>query len=309
MGLFDNNYNIEPDNWYKSFPYSFAFTPSRIGAPTLFIELPISPNNLTTNTHFATNVITTLYGVVEEHSEIRYYDIVISGNTGFAPRYTGKGTKTRDRLLDLSAGKKVVSRLATQNPTVGRESFAPGIASFLSIGGFLSEATNTAAAIAELAIETAQSVTGVLNFTGIKPEESGYVAFHNLYQFFLRYKNDTAPLPDTGLLSLSATLPARPSIPRQKHPLQFLNYKDGIAYDAIPLSFNLTRSAENPMLYQYNIRLRCYNLRSVEKTILPNDQDLLAELGLTGISGSFFSNITAVTNNAATLISGIAGAL
>src|SRR5665213_1438313 len=75
-------YEVTSTNWYKSLPYGFAFFD--IGSKASdnaksTIWLPISPNNITTTTNFATNVITTLYGVVEEHSEVRFYDITISG--------------------------------------------------------------------------------------------------------------------------------------------------------------------------------------------------------------------------------------
>jgi len=305
MDLTSSTYNIDPQNWYKSFPYGFAFTPA-LGLQE-YVWLPISPSNLTTNTPLATNVITTLYGVVEEHSPVRYYDIVISGNTGIAPRYTNNVASRFSGELGfainnaVSAGKSLLSA----QPSVGRKSFDPSFASKLSFGGFLSEATNTAAAIAELALDIGKAATGITpNFTGIVPAESGYVAFHNLDQFFLRYKNDTAP-PSKKI----PFGPQLPPIPRRSHPLQFLNYKDGIQYDAIPLAFNLARSAENPMLYNYSIRLRCYNLRSIDGGSAGLTQNLLAELGLAGVSGSLFARATSVTNNVATLISGIAGAL
>ena len=72
-------------NWYRQRPYAFRFT-NRNGVANTFY-LPIAPSNITINTHFATNVITTMYGTVEEHSEQRYYDITIAGTTAMMPRY------------------------------------------------------------------------------------------------------------------------------------------------------------------------------------------------------------------------------
>ena len=82
----DRPYIVSMDNWYKALPYGFRFSP-RDGSASVICYLPLSPENITVSTHFGTNIIPTLYGTIEEHSEQRYYDIVLSGTTGFAPKY------------------------------------------------------------------------------------------------------------------------------------------------------------------------------------------------------------------------------
>ena len=286
FGADQEPYDIEPTNWYKSLPYGFSFyniDASDADSPTTRLYLPISPNNLTVVTHYATNIITTLYGIVEEHSEIRYYDITIQGTTGFAPRF----------VEPFGADKNEHSN--------GRSSFSNG--GITDLGGFLPEVTN----MIGQALDTASDVMNIVNGgpknpTGITPNQSGYVAFHNLYRFFAKYKADASQMNKT-----STPLPFGISIPtvdtdRKSHPIQFLNYKDNIKYDCVPIKFTMVRSAEDPMLYNYNIQLRAFNLRNVNEKAQESSQ--LEKLGLGGLEGqSLFGKMTSLATNAATYIS------
>lgn len=287
--LKDNDpYTTEPVRWYQSYPYGFSFSSSKSPETKLSetlqtFWLPIAPNNLNITTHFATNIITTLYGIVEEHSEVRYYDITISGNTGIAPKYT----------VSFNGG--------TGSPSKSRSSFGSSNGAGGLLGGFLPEVTNTVDAAINLVNEIAG---GSQNETGIKPEQSGYYAFHNFYKFLLRYKQDTAGTFNNAVGVKGIATPA-PGL-RTTHPLQFLNYKDNVKYDVIPISFTLTRSAEHPMLYNYSIRLRGFNLQNVNSKT--SAENLLSDLGLGNLKGSLFSKMTSKVGNASTLISGITGA-
>jgi hypothetical protein len=322
----DTTYVVDPTRWYKSYPYGFAFSSfdvKRGGQASETFWLPIAPNNINVTTHYATNIITTLYGIVEEHSEVRYYDIVISGNTGIAPKYT-VGFKTVPGSVDGTAIPKPGIALPNPNnpgsPSIGRSSF--GSANKAALGGFLPEVANTFAAAANL-VKSIKTGGEVVNETGIKPEQSGYYAFHNFYKFLLQYKADASRV---GALGAAATLqklgqvngtldfkrggfsPIAKTTSRKTHPLQFLNYKDNIKYDCVPISFTLNRSAEHPMLYEYSIRLRAFNLQNVNAKGVPAD-NLLKELGLGSLNGSLFSKLTNVVGKASTLLSGVRGAL
>lgn len=242
------------ENWYKQKPYAFVFT-NRSNKKNTFY-LPISPSNLNITTHFATNVISTMYGTVEEHSEQRYYDIQISGTTGMAPRYW--------EVVENTFG------------TGGRAGFPikgliPGGA-----GGFAARTQ----ALATAALNSASDVFGNDRpSTGIDLERTGYVAFHNLYKFLLAYKKDTS-----GETSI---------VKRRQHPIKFVNYKDNNEYDVAIQGFTLTRDAANPMLYNYNLTMRAYNLREANGTDIQNDiNDRAAELGLDDINNnSLFSKM------------------
>lgn len=285
-------YKINEFNWYQSLPYGFAFfdiksstTNGDTTKATSTIYLPIAPNNVNVVTHFATNIVTTLYGIVEEHSEVRYYDITISGTTGIAPRYTQPFSG--------------FSSIAAKSP--GRQDFeSPLTPPLLGAIGSLSAIATMSNPLTG-AINMAPDLIGAndannRNHSGVGTKQTGYYAFHQLYQFFLKYKNDAsqlgAPLEETpplielakkaasafGLGKVAGVTSSAAPLERKVHPIQFLNYKDGNKYDCIPIAFTLTRSADNPMLYNYNIRLKAFNLRSV--TNVPVGTSQLSKMGI-----------------------------
>lgn len=287
----DSIYSIVNSNWYTIRPYAFVLN-SRGAQPKKYIVfLPINPNNVTITTHFATNLVTTLYGVIEEHSEVRYYDITISGTTGYAPKFVqpiGLGPS--------ATAQSTLNTITNTNPgssaKMGRSSFTNGelIPSGL-LGGFAQQSVG--------AINTiAGSVSNLLfgdesDQTGIPIDNSGYVAFHNLYRILQMYKKDAS-----GEWGFDV---------RKKHPLSFLNYKDNTQYDCVPRTFTLVRSAESPMLYNYNIVLRAYNLRSVDATEPKGlDSDKLATLGLANVGPSIAYKMKDMANNATTAVAGVA---
>lgn len=318
----DTPYRVDATKWYKSYPYGFAFWSFDAKNGSLASEtfwLPIAPSNINVTTHYATNIITTLYGTIEEHSEVRYYDIVIQGNTGIAPKYTVpfKNVEGAGNPAGVAVSKPGIpspNKVSPGNPSVGRSSFGSAATAGV-LGGFLPEVTNSFAAAANL-VNNIKNPGGRKNPTGITPEQSGYYAFHNFYKFLLRYKADTSRIGKEGegskLTVLGPSPTNKPSqsgrnAKRAVHPLQFLNYKDNIKYNCVPISFTLTRSAERPMLYDYNIRLRAFGLQNVNAKAV-NSDNLRAELGLGGLEGSIFSKITSVVGNCSTLLSGIKGA-
>jgi hypothetical protein len=241
-------------NWYKQKPYSFVFT-DRSGTASTFY-LPISPSNLNISTHFATNIISTMYGTVEEHSEQRYYDITIAGTTGMSPRYYelqedqfGTGSRAEYPIKSLFNGTTWGLFKRTE-------------------------------ALAEAALNNASDIFGPDKpSAGIDLGKTGYIAFHNFYKFLLAYKKDTS-----GEIS---------SIKRKGHPLKFVNYKDNNEYDVAIQGFQLSRDASNPMLYNYNLVMRAYNLRSADGTKIENDvADRREALGLDGVNNnSIFSKM------------------
>ena len=278
------------DNWYKSLPYGFSFSDRSSKSETdkngkHLIWLPISPSNIQVTTHFATNLVTTLYGIVEEHSEVRYYDIVISGTTGYAPRY----------VAPVSGGETNNEGIAT----AGRSAFEADFN--LSLGGFAQQTVGIINQVADKINDIGSDLTGSTpNPAGVSSSNSGYVAFHNLYRFFLQYKKDTAGTTPLGQSQ------------RKTHPLQFLNYKDGIKYDVVPMDFQLSRSAESPMLYNYTIKLRAFNLRSVNDT--QQDTDQLSKMGLGTVDSpinapSIFAKLQAGVGGAMAAAGGIASGL
>lgn len=280
--IYETPYKAENTNWYKALPYGFKFTPRNGDAITCY--LPISPENIAVTTHFGTNILATLYGTIEEHSEQRYYDIVISGTTGFAPKYVGpfKGDVAN---IDEKTKKPIITGRKSYKDSKSEVGLDPNIA-----GGFMQK---TLGAINKMM----ENFNGVQINSGIKANMSGYIAFHNMYRFLLAYKKDTS----TGTKA------------RKAHPLTFLNYKDNQKYDCAITKFDLKRSASSPQLYNYVIAFRAYNLQD-----LKNDEDMqkaagmnsrLKDLGLDDMKGSLFQKMKQTSNGAKGLIGAFQGGL
>jgi len=277
-----NTYTIKSENWYTAKPYGFKAT-LRTGA-TVVMFLPINPSNLTITTNFATNIISTLYGTVEEHSDVRYFDITIAGTTGIAPRFVAPSIVDGG---DMDPGAAYESLRKS-----GRSAFAP-VDSF-SAGGFFSKTLAIANQIKNKANDLVNGSAKPKN--GLNADNSGYVAFHNLYRFLLQYKKDAA-----GVIN---------SNNRKKHPLTFFNYKDGNRYDVAVRSFTMVRSADNPMLYNYTIQLRGYNLQSLTDKVDENIQRRLQDLGLAGIDGSsILGDIKSISSKAKGIIGSAVGGI
>jgi hypothetical protein len=273
-------YKIIPNNWYTAKPYGFKLT-KRNGSQSVFF-LPISPQNIQITTNFATNVIPTLYGTVEEHSDVRYYDIVISGTTAIAPKY----------MAEYSGPSANAAAKAISSPGRARFPIATGV----PLGGFFSKTIG-------LVSQIVNKATDVINGspkpeTGIYTLQSGYVAFHNLYRFLLKYKKDASGADGGAGI-------------RKRHPLTFFNYKDNNEYDVAVRQFVLNRSADNPMLYNYQIVMRGYNLRTVGEKISAGDlQQRLKDLGLDGIdSSSLLGSIKKISNSVKGIVGSVVGGI
>lgn len=271
-------------NWYKTFPYGFRFTPRNGNNPVTFF-LPINPTDISVATRFATNIVTTLYGVVEEHSEVRYYDMTISGTTGFAPRYINAQYQSHGMydLKDETSGKwKSSGRLTYDRASIG-------------LGGALPQLTNLISQTKDNFSDLAGAFGDGKPDNGLHVDKTGYAAFHNFYRFLLAYKKDTSGqngFKDRG----------------SKHPMTWLNYKDHNKYDCIITGFNLNRSAQNPFLYNYSITMRCFNLRDIDAAD-PDVSDLSKfGLGFNGIdSVPGFAAIGNAVGSAAGLLNSAAG--
>ena len=277
-------YQPNKSDWHKALPYGFQFN-SR-GGTQLICYLPLAPENIAVSTHFGTNVIPTLYGTIEEHSEQRYYDIVLSGTTGFAPKYTvpfEADSQPADKKGDFTGRKSYKDeKVAGIDPNLAGGFFQKSI-------GALNQGLNTIASMYE-------NVNGASVTSGINPQTSGYIAFHNLYRYLLAYKRDAAGL--NGNKSY------------KQHPLTFLNYKDHLKYDCAIMKFDLKRSASQPMLYNYTITMRAYNLRDLSESP-PGGAiaDRLKDLGLDGVEGSVFQKLKQTSNGAKGVIGAFSGGL
>jgi hypothetical protein len=292
-----NTYSLEESrsNWYKAKPYGFKFT-NRDGKITIMF-LPISPSNLNISTDFATNMVTTLYGTVEEHSEVRYYDIVIEGTTGATPRHVNP--------IDADEHGNAIgdSNIKNKRGTYGRNFTIINLDSSAALNGFFRK---TREAIKSVTKNIKSLTEGEQSRkSGVDDEQTGYLAFHNLYRFLLQYKRDAAGLEQA-------------SKERAMHPLKFFNYKDNNEYSVVVRNFILKRSAENPTLYYYQISMRGYRLSPINGDLNENMDEtsfIKNELGLSGLyskglnGSSPLNNIKMKSNKVKSTLASIASGI
>lgn len=292
--------------WYTARPYGFRFVDSSGNATIMY--LPILPQNLQISTQFATRLTNTLYGVVEQHSEVKYYDISIQGTTGMVPQY--------------SDNQDSKANILPTDPNPGRQQFSNNSESLVgSIGGALPQATNI---INQIANKAQQIVGGgEVNYSGVSLDNNGYVAFHNFYRFLLEYKKQVSAETGSAGSSVSASPLAsanslmskvassakskiglgRDSDSSGSSPLQFLNYKDGNQYDCVVNDFRLVRSANSPFLYNYTITIRAYNLAPINQLGFQSLNAIKEQTETGGIKS--FKDISRVVGNASALVSGL----
>jgi len=264
----DKIYKVKPQRWYEAHPYAFQWVgrqyggspPSGIGAigASIFanqnvegritFNLPITPKNISTHTHFATNVMTTLYGIVEEHSEVRYWDVTISGTTGITPEHFAPVEHNEDWAGSTAGSGAAFSKYRSDGRKTHNFPAEGGILDTLDDFGIGSGAIGAIGQISS-DIDSLFSGQEALSKTGVLPEQSGYAAFHNFYRFLLLYKKDAAGLGKAGFKKTGY------------HPLLFINYKDNVKYDCVPIDFSLIRDASDPMVYNYVLKLKCFNMR------------------------------------------------
>ena len=298
-------YDISDDKalyWWVASPYAFRSVSSS-GVVREFC-LPINPSNLQITTHFATNMIPTMYGTIEEHSDQRYYDITINGTTGFAPKYVNSYPSTNTYPIQPKeyTDKKDVDPIYSS----GRERYAISYSAVdpnAAFGLFQKQLE-----MVNKALDKVKDLTGPMlgngdplrEVSGVSAKRSGYMAFHNFYRFLLDYKK--------------AVMSRRRDIKGiQSNPLCFINYKDAMMYNVVIQTFQLMRSAEDPMLYNYTIVMRAYNLRGIAEfqyDMAPSDSQIAAQLGIDGIKeSSIFATIKDNVSGAKSVASAAAGSI
>ena len=263
-------YKILPGNWDKNSPYYFHFL---IDGKYTLMALPLSPSNLNITTHFATNLIPTFFGTVEEHSDVRYHDIQIEGTTGFAPRNPVSSVSDSGKWIE----------------SYGRSAFAVSGDITQAAGGFFAKGLGALQAAKNKALDLVK--LGPKAKSGIDIDKTGYAAFHRFYQLLLQHKKSASKSSKNG--SGSA-------------PLVFNNGKDNTRYNVVVRSFSMKRSADNPMLYFYSISMRGYDLTDIADKPVSDTFDRLQSLGLSGLKGSSaLANVKKVSNG----VKGVLGSL
>lgn len=255
------------ENWHKVFPYSFYVTVEsggKVGKAGKLTKsgskidlkytytLPIPPQSIAIDMVSASKVDATLGGVVEETSNNVFWTISLSGTTGTAVSRAVSNDNT------ANSRRKPADQFRERLATTG---LLAGIAA--GINGVLTKAGNVADSVAASASAFASGniaggasgVTGALNDLLLPPQlfnssavngkVNGFTEIHELHRFLYTYS------------FLKGKDPSR-------YNLWFCNYKDGQKWRVIVQKFTLTKSAQSPMLYRYNIQLKAWNVRAAD---------------------------------------------
>lgn len=227
------------NNWNKAFPYLFFLaeedrkfpgTYKRIGTdrlnglgiatPTFRLEIP--PQSLSLNPVFANSVTATNNGVLEENSGVLFRQIAIAGTTGLLPNRVIEGFKSSNSVFK-GAFKNIVTN------------FFPGV--------------NDAINNFQRSIErTVGSVVGTNEGKFVIPEDkinlnqTGFMKFWEFNNFLIAYAEAKAKTENNDLR------------------LVFYSVKDDVGFVFTTQGMTMTRDAGNPLLYNYSMNMRAWDL-------------------------------------------------
>lgn len=262
LGDFDTGFWAHPldnDNsavdvrvrWNQQFPYQFMVVkietttdkPTYTPVHSWKFTLPISPNQMSIQMPFASEVSATLGGVIEENNGAPFRMISISGTTGVLP---SKGTTSVTGWTAVNTSGLVVGG------NIAGDIF----------GGVLAGAQATARAgqdtVRGLSKNDTQFgfVSNTITSAEIQKDDlgktTGFYQFLLLQRFFENYAE------------FKKTIYGKDTV------LAFCNWKDTVdsVYLCTPQVFNVQRAADSPYEYNYNISLKAW--RRVRLETNPN---------------------------------------
>jgi hypothetical protein len=133
-------------------------------------------------------------------------------------------------------------------------------------GKFKSFAPKTAGAIDNL-LKKASSTSSSKSDGNINLEQTGYYQFWALNNFLIEYA-ESKKAKDGKYKRLVFNCP-----------------KDNISYVVTPMSFDLRRSAEDPLLYHYSIQLKCWDVTTDKAVLDPNFNGIPSKDNIGAING------------------------
>jgi hypothetical protein len=196
-------------------------------------RFPINPESLSIKTPIATILTPTVNSVVEECSGIRFYDITISGNTGVITKKTNSKNKDERQLnnidLKLNPNKNIAGGFGEN-----------------AISAVKKMVTNVEKAANQLFGLEEDKIKNLINQIS-STSDSGYNRFLELSLMIRVYYNQKKDGKTTK-------------------NLYFYSAKDNICYQVAILSFDLNRNKSSPLLYNYNIVMKGFEINETETT-------------------------------------------
>lgn len=289
--------DIDPSRWNKAYPYELVVVreqeattglanhadkqsrPTYAPVPNFSFVLPIPPESMTISSPFAISTQVTLGGgVVEEHNGSPIRLIAFSGTTGVWP-----GRPKNNNIFEIATA--ITQGVGIFAGTIrGVSALAVDSAAMFGVypdnrvleTSFEKPGSNVPAGSVSLA-----APSGVLGAT------TGYYQFRLLQQFLESY----------------AELKKKPE--GQKARLAVVINKDESTYLVTPVSFEVRRSASDPLAYGYSLQFKAWGRIKIDR----NPALALSGLPTSNKDPSPFSFFTAINalRNARAIISRIGG--
>lgn len=218
--LFWQQATVDAEKWSKVFPYQFRILRAQKGGGYTTVDtftLPLTPQQLSITMPFAIETKVTLRGIVEEHGGAPLHQISFSGTTGVYPYRS-----STDR---------------PQSPNFLGSIFAGTVTASTSLISQINTLVNGNNDKSNLEVPKEADGTN----PGLRG--TGYYQFHLLHKFLEKYA-----LQKRG----ASYIPSDSSIEKPEElRLAFCMWKDDWIFLITPKQFTLSRSAQNPFLYNY----------------------------------------------------------
>lgn len=267
-------YTIEPNDWYKTYPYYFQIKKTDFSLATFY--LPIPPQQMSIEQVSAAEAHATLGGVVTEVSAPVFYMINLAGTTGMSLSAVGVNTpgsqvKQRQTFEELSGGTNIMAKFA-RSVAKNAEDLVGGFVTpeqttpFFKYGSAvntlkekiekpktpetwenLSEPQKGSEGLEKAWNSFKESVGGAVraaigNINDNKQASwylNGFTWEHALRQFFLIYQRERGA--------------------GEVLQLYFVDAKSNTRYACVPKRVQFTKTANTPFVSQYNISLKCWS--------------------------------------------------
>ena len=269
-------WKIRALDWYKVFPYQFVIIgPADLldddmssddalayasGTTPLddqfYYTLPIPPQSMTTKLIPASQVTPTIGGVVEETSSNVFWIINLTGTTGTAIGRTKDNRKAAmgsDEMADkFRARKQTTGALAGTfsniSQTIGKLSSVINVLGQIpgfTPDGFETDDVNPIDAVSSI-IQGVSLPPSSVNSSGVGRKSNGFSEINEMHRFLHVYSRIKEANPSTYFL-------------------KFRNNKMNQEWYCSLQDFSIQQSAVNPLLYKYNIQLKCWNISSISE--------------------------------------------
>lgn len=273
-------WKINPQNWYKAFPFYFvlkfpdssnSIANSLSGSSSVEVArfyLPCPPQSMTIQDMSTSDAYATFGGVVEETNAPVFRQVILTGTTGMAINdQSGVGDPTiatqRKLFADATGGTNPLSRLgqaaigaiegAIQGITGNGEPALP----FANYGSAVPtpDKNQTLDTFKNgIGMDAAGFLTKMGSFLPGVGQETKATVFTNgfswsqgLQQFFLRYATTKSKFPDTELY--------------------FVDEKRNTQSRCVVRSPQFQQVAGQPMIQSYTIILKCWDTKSIESRL------------------------------------------